>query len=274
VESKILRIEPPSRPVQLELKELIANWNLILILTRREIKIRYKQRIIGGAWVILQPVLTMVIFTILFGYLMNTPTDGSPYPVFTYVALVPWTFFTHSLTKSTMSLRLNTELITKVYFPRLVLPIASVLAAFLDFIIAFSILIILMFVYDIQPTTAIFFTPVFVLMTIVTALSVGLWLAAISVEYRDVENILPFIIQTGLFVTPVAYSSDLIPEKWQWLYALNPMTGVVEGFRWALLGKGDPPGIIFAVSFTMVFVLLIGGLYFFKKREDFFADMI
>ncbi len=270
----ITRIEPPTKFVQLNLKELVSNWDLILILTQREIKIRYKQRLIGGAWVILQPVLTMLIFTVLFGYLMKTPTDGSPYPVFTYVALVPWTFFAHSLTKSTMSLRLNSDLITKVYFPRLALPIASVLAAFVDFVIAFSVLIILMLLYGIVPTTAILYTPLFVLMAIAAAMSVGLWLAAINVEYRDVENMLPFIIQTGLFATPIAYSSDLIPEKWQWLYALNPMTGVVEGFRWALLGKGEPPGLIFAVSFTMVFLLLIGGLYFFRKREDHFADVI
>lgn len=273
-QESILKITPPQKKVKLNLKELLTYRDLIWILTYREIKIRYKQRIVGSAWAIIQPVVTMIIFSVLFGQLMKTPTEGIPYPIFSYTALVPWSFFTHALTKSTTCLRLNSNLITKVYFPRLILPIVAVLGALIDFLIAFSVLILMMFFYGIVPTYAIIFTPFFILLTILTVLSISLWLSAINVEYRDIENLLPFIIQTGLFITPIAYSSKIIPEKFQLLYALNPMAGVVEGFRWALLGQGDPPSLILAISTSVVLLLLVSGLYFFKKKEDFFADVI
>ena len=259
---------------RLELDQVWENRDLINLLAWREIKLRYKQTIIGAAWAIIQPLVTMVVFTVLFGKLMKVSSEGIPYPIFAYSALVPWTFFVHALTKSTHSLVSHQDIITKVYFPRLVIPIAAVLAAFIDFIIAFAILILMMFFYGMAPGISILSLPVFILLTIATALGVGLWLAVLNVQYRDVANALSFITQIWLFITPVAYSSGMIPKNWQFLYGLNPMVGVVEGFRWALTGSSNPLGPTFFVSLITAVATLAGGIYYFRQREDSFADVV
>ncbi|MEM6320416.1 MAG: ABC transporter permease [Bacteroidota bacterium] len=270
----ITRIEPPNNKINLGLHELWEYGDLIWLLVVREIKVRYKQTIIGGTWAIIQPLLTMVVFTILFDKLAKLPSDDIPYPVFSFCALVPWTYFTHALTKSSTSLVYDRALLTKVYFPRLIIPIAAVLGGLMDFFISFLMLLLLLGWYGIVPNSSIIFLPFFILLIILTALAVGLWLSAINVEYRDVSNMLPFLVQIWLFITPIAYSSTLIPEKWQFLYGLNPMAGVIEGFRWTLLNKEMPAFSLMLVSSLMTLCLLIGGLYFFKRREDYFTDVI
>jgi len=267
-------IRPPGGWIRLKLKELIFYKDLIYILAWRDIRIRYKQTIIGTAWVVLQPIVTLLIFTLLFGKLAKIPSGSIPYPIFAFSALVPWTFFVHALTKLTHCLVSQQEVLKKVYFPRLVIPIASVLAAFIDFVIAFFILIMMMFYYGIVPTVAVAALPFLVLLTVATALGIGLWLAALHVEYRDVGNALPFVIQTLLFITPVAYPSSMIPKHWQTVYALNPMAGVVEGFRWALLGTERLSASVLWISNLAVFIILIGGIYFFRWKEDRFADIV
>lgn len=256
------------------LKELLAYKDLIIILIHREFKIRYKQTLIGGMWAIFQPLASMIIFTLIFDKIMKLDSGEVPYPVFSYCALVPWTFFNHSLTKSTRSLVENRALITKIYFPRLVIPISTILASLIDLFVALSVLFILLFIYQIPLSWKIFLLPFFVLMAALTALSFGLWLSALNVEYRDVINILPFILQSWLFITPVAYSTKIIPDQFQLLMAFNPMTGVVEGFRWALIGSTSPPLVNMIVSFAILIFTLIGGLLFFKNREHKFADVI
>jgi lipopolysaccharide transport system permease protein len=269
-------IGPPQRPVALNLREVWAYRDLFFLLIQAEIKVRYRQTVIGVAWAILQPLLAMVAFAVIFGNLLHVPTDGIPYPVFSYCALVPWTYFTHALNKSTYSLVGYARLLTKVYVPRLVIPLAAVLAGFMDFMAAFVILLGIMVYYGIPPTLSILALPFFMLLTIATALGVGLWLAAINVQYRDIMNALPFLTQLWFFLTPVAYASSIIPEGWRLLYRLNPMTGVVEGFRWALLGdiQRAPDPVLLSVSVLAVGAVLIGGLYFFRRREDTFADVV
>jgi len=267
-------ISPPGGWIKLELKELIFYRDLIYLLAWRDIRIRYKQTIIGTAWVVLQPIVTMLIFTVLFSKLAKISSGSIPYPIFAFSALVPWTFFVHALTKLTNCLVSQQDVLKKVYFPRLVIPIASVLAGFIDFVIAFFILILMMFCYGIVPTVAVVALPFLVLLTIATALGIGLWLAALHVEYRDVGNALPFVIQTWLFITPVAYPSSMIPQHWRTVYALNPMAGVVEGFRWALLGTERLSGSVLWISILAVVIILIGGIYFFRWKEDRFADIV
>lgn len=267
-------IRPPGGWIKPELKELVLYKDLIYLLAWRDIRIRYKQTIIGTAWVVLQPIVTVLIFTVLFGELAKIPSGSIPYPIFAFSALVPWTFFVHALTKLTHCLVSQQDVLKKVYFPRLVIPIAAVLAAFIDFAIAFCILIVMMFCYGIAPTAAVVALPFFVLLTVATALGIGLWLAALHVEYRDVGNALPFVIQTWLFITPVAYPSSMIPKHWQAVYALNPMAGVVEGFRWALFGTERLSGSVLWISISAVVIILIGGIYFFRWKEDRFADIV
>jgi lipopolysaccharide transport system permease protein len=265
----------PSRPfVQLNLNEVWAYRELLYFLIWRDVKVRYKQTVFGAAWAILQPVMTMVVFSVFFGGLAKMPSDGVPYPVFALAALLPWQLFSHALTASANSLVGNQSLITKVYFPRLVIPIASVLAGLVDFAIAFAVLVALLWYYGIVPSLAMSLLPLFLLLTIATALSVGLWLSSLNVKYRDVRYTIPFLTQFWLFATPVAYPSSLVPEQWRPLLGLNPMAGVVEGFRWALLGKTDGPGQLLAVSVVAVAVLLIGGLIYFRQTETIFADFV
>ena len=267
-------IRPSRGWVSLKLVELWKYRELLYFLTWRDIKVRYKQTVIGAAWAIIQPFFAMVVFSIFFGQLAKIPSDGIPYPIFTYCALLPWQLFAHALNESSNSLVANQGLITKVYFPRLIIPVAPVLAGLIDFGIAFLVLIGMMLFYGIIPTFAIVTLPLFLILAVATALSVGLWLSALNVQYRDVRYTIPFLTQFWLFATPVAYSSSLVPESWRALYGLNPMAGVVEGFRWALLGKTEGPGALLAVSIIVVVALLIGGLYYFRRMEKTFADVV
>ena len=229
-------IEPPKGWAPIELQEMWKYRELLYFLTWRDVKLRYKQTALGVAWAILQPVLTMIIFSVIFGNLAKLPSGGIPYPVFTYTALLPWQLFAFALASSSNSLVGNQSLISKVYFPRLVIPFSSVMAGVLDFGVAFLVLMGMMIFYNIHISAIILILPVFILLAVISALAVGLWLSALNVQYRDVRYAIPFLTQFWMYATPIAYSSELIPEKWRWLYSLNPMTGVVEGFRWALLG--------------------------------------
>ena len=267
-------IQPSKGWVSLKLRELWDYRELLYFLVWRDIKVRYKQTALGAAWAILQPFMTMVVFSIFFGKLAKVPSDGIPYPVFSFCALLPWQLFAHALTESSNSLVSNQRLITKVYFPRLVIPLAAVLGGLVDFCIAFVVMLGMMFYYGIVPTAAALTLPLFLVLAIATALAVGLWFSALNVEYRDVRYVMPFLVQFWLFITPIAYSSSLVPEKWRVLYALNPMAGVVEGFRWALLGKTGGVGPMVFISALVVCVLLVAGLIYFRRMEKTFADII
>jgi lipopolysaccharide transport system permease protein len=269
-----LRIDPPSRWTSVGFRELWEYRELLYFLTWRDVKVRYKQTVLGAAWAIIQPVFMMVVFSLFFGKLAKVPSDGIPYPVFTFCALLPWQLFAHGVAESSNSLVGNQNLITKVYFPRLVIPLSAVLSGLVDFVIAFIVLLALIFWYGIIPGWPIITLPAFVLLAICTALAVGLWLSALSVQYRDVRYLINFILQFWLFATPVVYPSTIVPEKWRVLYGLNPMAGVVEGFRWALLGKSSALGSILWVSVGVVAVILVGGIYYFRRMEQEFADIV
>jgi lipopolysaccharide transport system permease protein len=256
------------------LRDLWRYRELLYFLAWRDVKVRYKQTALGAAWAILQPLLAMVIFSVIFGTFAGLPSDGIPYPVFTFAALLPWQLFSYALTQSSTSLVNDKNLITKVYFPRLVIPLSSVMAGLIDFAIAFVLLVVMLLLYRIPPTARMLTLPFFVIFALTTALAAGLWLSALNVKYRDVRYTLPFLSQVWLYLTPVAYSSGIIPERWRMLYSLNPMTGVVEGFRWALLGTGSLAGSMVLVSIVMVLLLLFGGLVYFRRMEDDFADII
>jgi lipopolysaccharide transport system permease protein len=270
----IFRIRPSRGLVAINLHELWVYRDLLAILVWRDIKVRYKQTALGVVWAILQPFLTMVVFSVFLGRLAKVPSDGIPYPIFVYCALLPWQLFAYALNESGNSLVMNRNLITKVYFPRIVIPLAAVLSGLVDFGVAFVVLVGMMFYYGIVPTAAAVAMPLLALLAVVTALAVGLWLSALNVEYRDVRYTIPFLTQVWLFATPVAYPSSLIPESLRPLYGLNPMAGVVEGFRWALLGTAQPPGAMLAVSVATVIALLLGGLMYFCRMEKTFADVI
>jgi len=244
------------------------------MLAIRDIKVRYKQTVLGAAWAILQPVLTMGVFSIVFGRLAKIPSDGAPYPLFCLAALLPWQLFASSLTQAGNSLVGSQNLITKVYFPRLLIPVSSMISALVDLAIAFTVLVAMMIAYRVVPTLAILALPLFVLLAFMTALAAGLWLSALNVEYRDIRYVIPFLTQFWMFVTPIAYPSSLVPDRWRWIMSLNPMTGVVEGFRWCLLGSGLPPGPLLALSVAAVAALLFGGLLYFRRMERTFADLV
>lgn len=269
-----LRIAPSKGWVSLKLNELWKYRELLYFLIWRDIKVRYKQTALGAAWAIIQPFVTMVVFSLFFGRLAKVPSDGIPYPIFSFAALVPWTFFANGLGQSSNSLVGSANLITKVYFPRLTIPIASVLSGIVDFILAFVVLLGMMLYYGIMPTLNVLWLPLFLLLALIASLGVGLWLSALNVEYRDVRYVVPFITQFWLFVTPIAYPSSLLPEPWRTVYGLNPMVGVVEGFRWALLGTKTAPGLIIAVSSTAAIVILITGAFYFRRMEKTFADIV
>jgi lipopolysaccharide transport system permease protein len=267
-------IEPDKGLTSLGLRELWQYRELLYFLTWRDIKVRYKQTVLGAAWAIIQPFFMMVVFSLFFGRLAHVPSDGIPYPVFVYCALLPWQLFAYALTESSNSLVANERLITKVYFPRLIVPISAVLGGLIDFAIAFVLLLLMMLYYGIRPTWAVVMLPAFILLVIVTALGVGLWLSALNVKYRDVRYTINFVIQFWLLASPVAYPSSLISVRWRPLYGLNPMAGVVEGFRWALLGKSEGPGPLLAVSVAVVILIFVGGLYYFRRMEGQFADIV
>jgi lipopolysaccharide transport system permease protein len=269
-----LVIRPAEGWASLGLREVWEYRELLYFLTWRDIKVRYKQTALGAAWAVIQPFFMMVVFSLFFGRLAGVPSDNIPYPVFTFCALLPWQLFAQALSESSNSLVANERLITKVYFPRLVVPIAAVLGGLVDFAIAFVVLLGMMIYYGIVPGLAILYLPLFILLAVMTALGVGLWLSALNVQYRDVRYTLTFLTQFWMFMTPVAYPSSIVPEKWRALYGLNPMAGVVEGFRWALLGKTEAPGPLLAVSVVAVIFILIGGLYYFRRMEETFADIV
>jgi lipopolysaccharide transport system permease protein len=269
-----VRIQPSKGWISLGLKDLWQYRELLFFLTWRDIKVRYKQTALGAAWAVIQPLFTMLVFTLFFGRLAKVPSDGIPYPLFSYTALLPWQLFAYALTESSNSVVANERLITKVYFPRLVVPLASILAGLVDFVIAFTLVIGMMVWYGVRPTWAVLTLPFFVIFTMVTALGVGLWLSALNVQYRDVRYTLTFIVQFWLIASPVAYSSTLVPARWRPFYGLNPMAGVIEGFRWALLGKAKAPGTMLWVSVAVVAVVLVGGLYYYRRMEKTFADVV
>jgi len=268
-------IKPSTGITALNLRDLWIYRELVFFMIWRDIKVRYKQTLLGATWAIIQPLMTMIVFNFLFAKVAKVPTDGIPYPIFSYTALLPWGLFVTALNQASRSLTSNHNMITKIYFPRLVLPVASVLAGLVDFAIAFVILIGLMIYYKITPAwTVLWALPFFLLLAIVTALGVALWLSAVNVKYRDVNYALPFLTQFWLFITPVAYSAKVISEKWQLVYSLNPMAGVVNGFRWALLGAGNGPDTALWVSVGISILVLISGLFYFRSMEKTFADTI
>jgi len=271
---QIVRIEPSTGWVSLKLRELFEYRELLYFLTWRDLKVRYKQTALGATWAIIQPVFTMVVFSLFFGKLAKMPSDGIPYPIFSYAALVPWTFFANGLSQSSNSLVGSSNLIKKVYFPRLAVPISTVLSEVVDFFLAFLVLLGMMLYFRITPTANVFYLPLFLLLALVTSLGVGLWLSAMNVQYRDVRYVVPFIAQFWMFATPIAYPSTLLPEPWRTLYGINPMAGVVEGFRWALLGSQTAPGPMVAVSSLAAVILLISGAFYFRRMEKTFADVV
>jgi lipopolysaccharide transport system permease protein len=259
--------------LNLDLAELWRFRELLFFLTWRDIKVRYKQTALGAVWAILQPLLTMVAFTVIFGTIAKLPSEGLPYPIFTFTALLPWQLFAFSLTNSSNSLVGNQSLVSKVYFPRLVIPIASMLPGLVDFFISFAVLVVMMFAYHVPFTVRMLAAPLFLALTTVTALAAGLWLSALNVQYRDVRYVVPFLTTFWQYATPIGYSETLIPERWRLLYNLNPMTGVVTGFRWSLLGIGHIDQSVW-ISVGIVGALLVSGLMYFKRMEYSFADII
>lgn len=256
------------------LRELWHYRELTYFLIWRDIKVRYKQTVLGVAWAVIQPFFTMVVFSVFFGQLAGIPSDDIPYPIFSYAALLPWQLFENGIRKAGNSLVASRSLVTKVYFPRLAIPLASVIAGLVDFALAFTVLLGMMWYYDYRPTSAIWFMPLLLLLTVVTALGTGLWLSALNVAYRDVGYLIPFILRVWFFLTPITYSASIVPEAYQTLYALNPMTGVVQGFRWAMLGVGSPPSILLTASSVAALILLVSGILYFRRMERTFADVV
>ena len=267
-------ITPPRGWLDLNLKELWEYRELLYFFVWRDIKVRYKQTVIGAGWAIIQPFFTMVVFSLFFGMLAKIPSEGLPYPIFYYSALLPWMYFANALTGATNTMVEHQRVITKVYFPRLILPLAAVLAGLVDFGIAFLILIGMMLFYGVVPTAAVLLLPFFLLLAVATALGAGLWLSALNAIYRDVRYAVPFLVQFWMFASPVAYPSSLIPERWRWLYGLNPMAGVIEAFRWALTGRGSPPSVLLFVSVAAVLLVLLGGIVYFRRMESTIADVV
>jgi lipopolysaccharide transport system permease protein len=269
-----LRIEPSHGLLRLRLREIWDYRELLYFFVWRDIKVRYKQTAIGAAWAVLQPFMTMVVFSLFFGKLAKIPANGLPYPVFYYTALLPWIYFAGALQSATNVIVEQQRVITKIYFPRVVLPISAVLGGLVDFGVSFVVLLGLMAYYGIAPGGATVYLPVFLLLAILTALGIGLWLSALNAFYRDVRYVVPFLVQFWMFASPVAYPSSLVPEKWRWLYGLNPMAGVIEGFRWALTGQGQPPGEMMLASSGAVLALLFSGLLYYRAMEGSIADVV
>jgi lipopolysaccharide transport system permease protein len=273
-EPPVLRIAPPRGWFDINFKELWDARELLYFFVWRDIKVRYKQTAIGAAWAVIQPFMTMVVFSLFFGKLAKMDSHGLPYPIFYYSALLPWMYFATALQSATSVVVEQQHVITKVYFPRLVLPLSAVVAGLLDFGISFVVFLGMMVYYRVMPSPAILLFPFFLLLAVLTALGVGLWLSAMNAIYRDVRYVIPFLVQFWLFASPVAYPSTLVPERWRWLYGLNPMAGVIEGFRWALTGHGQPPNLMLAASTGMVLLLVFGGLVYFNKMEGTIADVV
>jgi lipopolysaccharide transport system permease protein len=270
-----LVIAPPTGTIPIDFKELWAYRELFGFMVWRDVSVRYKQSILGILWALVTPFVTMLIFTIIFGKLAKIPTDGIPYPIFSYAGLLPWLFFSQSLQRATLSMVAERNLLTKIYFPRLIVPMAATLAPLVDLLVASSVLLAMMFYYGFVPTPhSLYLLPLCVLWTWVTAVGVGTWLSALNVYFRDVGQIIPFLVQVWLYASPVVYPASLVPASFQWLYAINPMTGVIEGFRWALFAHGDPPGPLVLLSLSVSAVLFVTGGLFFKRMERSFADVV
>jgi lipopolysaccharide transport system permease protein len=267
-------IKPKKGLFHLDLKDVWQYRELLYFLIWRDVMVRYKQTAIGVGWTILQPLITMLIFTVIFSKLAKIPSDGMPYPVFAFTALLPWSYFSQALARSANSLVNSSNLVTKIYFPRLLIPISSVLAPIIDLFFSFLILLVLMAWFNVAPTRGLLALPLFLGLAVLTSLAVGLWSSALNVRYRDVGHTIPFLTQVWMYASPVAYPVSMVPEKWRLLYSLNPMVGVIEGFRWALLGKESPDFGVMAVSSTAVMILLLGGIVYFKRMERTFADII
>jgi len=272
--TKSLIIRPSKGWKSVNLKELWEYRELLYFMVWRDIKVRYKQTVLGAAWAIIQPFFTMIVFSLFFGKLARIPSDDVPYPIFSFTALVPWTFFANGLTQSSNSLVGNDSLIKKVYFPRLIIPISSVLSGLLDFVIAFIVLLGMMAYFNIVPTWNVVWLPLLLLLAFITSIGVGLWFSTLNVEYRDVRYIIPFVTQFWLFASPIAYPSSLLSEPWRTIYGINPMVGVVEGFRWALLGTDTAPGITIFISSLVALIILVTGVFYFRRMEKTFADVI
>ena len=269
----VMRITPPTRWWILPFGELWDFRELVYFFVWRDIKIRYKQTAIGAAWAILQPFLTMLVFTLFFGRLAHIPSEGLPYPIFYYSALLPWMYFAASLQNATNTIVENQRLVTKVYFPRLALPLSAVLSGLADFGVSFLMFLAMLIYFRTRISAAVIWLPVFLLLAVLTALGVGLWLSALNAMYRDVRYVVPFLVQFWMFASPVVYPSSLVPQKWRWLYGLNPMAGVIEGFRWSL-GRGNPPGRLVLVSTGVMILILLSGVAYFQKMETTIADVV
>jgi lipopolysaccharide transport system permease protein len=272
--TSLLVIQPLKGLVSLQLSELWKYREVLYFLIWRDIRVRYKQTALGAAWAVIQPLFTMLIFSIFFGRLAKVPSDNLPYTLFSYSALVPWMFFATGLSQASNSLVGSSNLITKVYFPRLVVPMAAVLAGLLDLAISGVTLLFMMAYYHCGATAHVMWVPALLLLALVTSVGVSFWFSALNVKYRDIRHVLPFVVQLWMFATPIAYPSSLVPEKFRVFYALNPMTGAIEGFRWALLGTNTAPGVMLVVSSTIAVLVLIGGAYFFRRMETTFADVV
>jgi len=270
----VVVIEPQRGWIGVNLQELVRYRELLYFLMWRDVKVRYKQTLLGALWAILQPVITMLVFSLFFGRLADMPSDGVPYPIFAYAALVPWSFFATGLTQASNSLVVGANLLRKVYFPRMLMPTASVLAGIVDAGLAFIVLLVMMLFYGYVPTAATLVLPALCLLAFVTSLGAGLWLSALNVQFRDVRYVIPFLVQIWLLATPIAYPSSLLSDAWRPLYALNPMVGVVEGFRWALLGTDTAPGPMILVSSVAALLMLVSGLFVFRRMERNFADVV
>ena len=270
----VIRIEPSSGWVPLNLKDLWEYRELLYFLVWRDIKVRYKQTVLGAGWAIIQPFFTMVVFSLFFGRLAKVPSDSIPYPLFSFAALVPWAFFANGLNNASNSLVSGSNLLKKIYFPRAAMPIATVLSGVVDFLLAFIVLLGMILYYGYVPTMNVLWLPFFLLLALTTSLGVSLWLSALNVQFRDIHHIIPFIVQFWLFATPIAYPSTLLSEPWRTFYGINPMVGVVEGFRWALLGTNTAPGPIIFISSLTSLLLLVSGAFYFRRMERTFADIV
>jgi len=270
----VIRIERTQGWLSLKLRDLWEHRELLYFLVWRDVKIRYKQTALGAAWAVLQPLVTMVIFTVIFSTLANVSSEGLPYPIFAFTALLPWNYFAGALSRATTSVVGNAQLVSKVYFPRLIIPLSAVVSGIVDFAIGFGVLLGMMWWYKIVPAWGLITLPIFLILATLTALGVGLWLSALNTRYRDVSHLIPFLIQCWMYASPVAYPVSLIPDKWRLLYSLNPMVGVIEGFRWGLLGQAHPDFSVMAVSTVVVIAIVLGGIVFFKRMERTFADVV
>jgi lipopolysaccharide transport system permease protein len=269
-----LNILPRRGWPQLNLRELWAYRELLYFFVWRDIKVRYKQTVVGVAWAVIQPLLMMAAFSLFFGTLARLPSDGLPYPLFYFSALLPWMYFANALTDATNTMVQHQHVLTKVYFPRLILPLSAVLSGLVDLGIGLAVLVGMLLYYGIGLGWNALLVPGFLLLTVLTASAFGFWLSALNALYRDVRYVVPFLVQFWMFASPVAYPSSLVPESWRWLYGLNPMVGVIEGFRWSLLGQGRAPGLIFAVSIAAAGLVFLGGAFYFRKMEGTVADVV